>query len=224
MLRRAETHFAFLPVIVTYYSIKEPLFVTNRRSWRSRKEAPVEVSHFRKDVPPGWMPGMANYPLKLYISKLKLWYRICDCPDECVGPLVAGRLAGRAQRIALELRLIRPDGTYDVGDDALVRLAVDQVLDPADGVTVLQHHIPSGVQALCNALRIAFGESEEAQTTKSLELFFEHKKPASQDLQEFSVEWEIRYDDARQKAGLELNAVAKTYLWMKQAETTETTR
>ena len=100
-----------------------------------------------------WGPGIESYPLKLFFNKLKLWYRCTEVPDEIVGPLVAGRLVGRAQSIALELRLIRPDGTYDIGDAALVRLSVDQVLDPNDGHTVIQHHIPSGVQALCNAQR-----------------------------------------------------------------------
>ena len=82
---------------------------------------------------PGWKPGIEGYPLKNYFAKLKLWYRCTECPDEIIGPLVAGRLQGRAQRIALELKLIRPDGTYDVGDAALVRLSVDEVIDPNDG-------------------------------------------------------------------------------------------
>ena len=97
-------------------------------------------------------------PLKTYFAKLKLWYRCSEAPDEIIGPLVAERLQGRAQRIALELKLIRPDGTYDVGDVALVRLSVDEVVDPNDGVTIIQRAIPSGVQALCNALHDAFGD------------------------------------------------------------------
>ncbi|CAE7765903.1 RE2 [Symbiodinium sp. KB8] len=148
----------------------------------------VPLDEWRKDVPPGWKPGVDNYPLKTYFAKLKLWYRCCEVPDEVIGPLIAGRLQGRAQRIALELKLVRPDGSYDYGDAALVRLSVDEVLDPNDGVTVLQAHIPSGVQALCNALR---------------------------DLQEFAAEWDLRYEDARSKAGLEMNTVAKSYLWLK---------
>ena len=177
----------------------------------------IPLEEWRKDVPPGWKPGVEGYPLKLYFSKLKLWYRCTEVPDEVVGPLIAGRLVGRAQRIALELRLIRPDGSYDTGDAALVRLSVDQVLDPADGVTVLQHHIPSGVQALCNVLKQAFGETDETATTKALELFFEFRRPASQDLQEFAAEWELRFEDARTKAGLDINDVAKSYMWLKQA-------
>ena len=177
----------------------------------------VPLDEWRKDTPPGWKPGIENYPLKVYFAKLKLWYRCSEVPDEVIGPLVAGRLQGRAQRIALELKLIRPDGGYDVGDAALVRLSVDEVIDPADGITVLQAHIPSGVQALCNALRDAFGDTDEAQTTRALEQFFEHKRPHGQELQEFAAEWDLRYEDARSKAGLEMNSVAMSYLWLKQA-------
>ena len=95
------------------------------------------MDEWRKDTPPGWRPGIENYPLKTYFPKLKLWYRCSEAPDEIIGPQVAGRLQGRAQRIALELKLIRPDGTYDVGDAALVRLSVDEVIDPNDGVTII---------------------------------------------------------------------------------------
>ena len=137
----------------------------------------VPLEKFRKDIPPGWRPGLSGYPLKVYFQKLKLWYRVAECPDECVGPLVAGRLGGAAQKIALELKLVRPDGSFDYGDAALVRLSTDQVIDPADGTTMLQHAIPSGVQALCNALKDAYGEADEIQTTRSLEDFFEYKRP-----------------------------------------------
>ena len=78
-----------------------------------------------------------------------------------MGPLIAGRLQERAQRIALELKLARPDGAYDIGDGALVRLSVDEVADPVDGVTITQRHIPSGGQALCNASREAFGDTAD---------------------------------------------------------------
>ena len=177
----------------------------------------VPLEEFRKDVPPGWRPGLESYPLKTYFQKLRLWYRITDLPDECVGPLVAGRLGGGAQKIALELKLIRPDGRYDYGDAALVRLSTEQVVDPYDGVTILQHAIPSGVQALCNALREAYGDTDEIQTTRALENFFEHKRTQGQDLRQFSVEWDSRYEEAQLRAGLDINPVAKSYLWLKQS-------
>ena len=53
----------------------------------------------------------------------------------------AGRLYGRAmpcfssscQLESFWLRVPRPDGSFDVGDSALVRLPVDEVRDPMSG-------------------------------------------------------------------------------------------
>ena len=74
--------------------------------------------------------------------------------------------------------------------------------------------IPSGVQASCNAAKQAVGESDDAMTTKSLEQFFEVKRPASQTLQEYDVKCTLCYEEANQRAGLEINDVAKSYLWL----------
>ncbi len=79
----------------------------------------------QKDIPPGWEPGLATCPLKRLI-----WYRLFEGADEQVRPLVAGRVRGRAQTIALNLRLPDPLGNVDVGDAALVRLSVDEVRGP----------------------------------------------------------------------------------------------
>ena len=111
----------------------------------------IPLQEYRKDVPPGWMPGIPDYPLRLYLERVKMWYRLYDGMDETVGPLLAGRLGGRAQKIALSLRLRDPLGNIDVGDAALVRLAVDEVRDPMNPAVIIQEHIVSGVQALFNA-------------------------------------------------------------------------
>ncbi|CAJ1350756.1 unnamed protein product, partial [Effrenium voratum] len=67
-----------------------------------------------------------SIPFKLFFERLRMWYRLYDGADETVGPLVAGRLQGRAQKIALGLRLVVPMGNYDVGDAALVKISVDE--------------------------------------------------------------------------------------------------
>lgn len=79
------------------------------------------------------MPGNPNYPLKEYLEKLRLWCRIAGVEDEMIGPLIAGRLYGRASKLAMALKVPRPDGTMDIGDAALVRLAVDEAHDPVTG-------------------------------------------------------------------------------------------
>ena len=87
----------------------------------------IPLEEYRRDVPPGWDPaGMATYPLKVYLDRVRMWYRLWDGADESVGPMLAGRLRGRAQKIAMNLRLVNPLGEYDVGDAALVRLSVDR--------------------------------------------------------------------------------------------------
>ena len=176
----------------------------------------LPLGEFRKDVPPGWAPGDPTYPLKLYMERLRMWYRTYDGMDETVGPLVAGRLQGRAQAIAHSLRLPNPHGRVDVGDAALVRLSVEEVRDPMNG-QIIQHAIPSGVQALCNALKEAFGDAEQVQATRSLEIFFDMKR-GRLSLQEFAVEWNLKLEDAITHAGLQIGNVAKTFLFFRASQ------
>ena len=174
----------------------------------------IPLQEYRRDIPPGWIPGDASYPLRTYFDKVNLWYRIANVEDEAIGPLVAGRLYGRASTIAMSLRVPRPDGTFDVGDAALVvRLAVDEVRDPATNV-IIQNHIPSGVQFLANALRTTFGQQDQDLATQALDKFFGLAR-GKLSLSEYSVEFDSRYDDAHDRAGLQLNDVGKFFLWLK---------
>ena len=154
----------------------------------------IPLQEYRRDIPPGWAPGDASYPLRVFFEKLKLWYRIANVEDEAIGPLIAGRLYGRASTIAMGLRVPRPDGQIDVGDAALVRLAVDEVRDPATN-QVIQQHIPSGVQFLVNSLRAAFGQQDQDLATNSLDRFFTLTR-SKLSLAEYAVEFDSRYDEA----------------------------
>ena len=127
----------------------------------------IPLQEYRRDIPAGWRPGDASYPLRAYFDRLRLWYRICNLPDEAIGPTIAGRLYGRAHRVAMSLRVPRPDGTWDTGDAALVRLEVDEVRDPTTN-QLIQAHVPSGVQHLTAALRMAFGQQDQDLATGSL--------------------------------------------------------
>ena len=173
----------------------------------------IPLQEYRRDIPPGWMPGNPSYPLKEYFEKLRLWYRVCGLEDELIGPMIAGRLYGRASKVAMALRVRRPDGTYDVGDAALVRLAVDEVVDPNTG-QVIQAHIPSGVQHLVQALRNAFGQQDHDMATQALERFFSLTR-GKMSLAEYAVEFDSRMDEAHDRAGLVMNDVAKFYLFFK---------
>ena len=173
----------------------------------------VPLGEYRRDVPPGWSPKAEAYPLRVYFEKVKLWYRIFDGADEQVGPLLAGRLQGSAQKLAMRLRLIRVDGTYDVGDSALVRLRTEEIIDPATN-TITQAEIPSGVQALCAKLKEAYGLRDQDQAVACLDSYFDLRR-GKLSLAEFTTEYDQRYEDATDKAGLVLNTVAHSYLWLK---------
>ena len=46
----------------------------------------IPLHEFRKDVPPGWAPGLSDYPLRLYFESLKFRYRKFRGSDELIGP------------------------------------------------------------------------------------------------------------------------------------------
>ena len=173
----------------------------------------LPLQEYRREIPPGWVPGDPGYPLRLYFDRLRLWYRVTNLDDEIIGPLLAGRLYGKAGKIALALKVPRPDGTYDTGDAALGRLAVNEVRDPNTGA-LLQEHIPSGVQYLTDALKNAFGQMDQDLATQALEKFFNCTR-GKMSLAEYSVEFETRLDEASDRAGLSLNNVGRFYLFFR---------
>ncbi|CAE8697760.1 unnamed protein product, partial [Polarella glacialis] len=154
---------------------------------------------FSKLVPPGWRPGIPGYPIKLFFERLKLWYRVTDNAEAQLGILVAGRLQGAPQKIALRLRLPRPvaaGGGHDIGDEALIRLSQEQVIDPATN-TIVQEYIPSGLQ-----------------TTVALDSFYEFKR-GHLGLAELAQEFDHRYESAEDEAGLQMNDTGKTYFFLR---------
>ena len=161
----------------------------------------------------GFQEIQAIPQLRLYFDRLRLWYRVTNLDDEIIGPLLAGRLYGKAGKIALALKVPRPDGTYDTGDAALSRLAVDEVRDPTTGA-LLQEHIPSGVQFLTDALKNAFGQMDQDLATQALERFFNCTR-GKMSLAEYSVEFGARLDEASDRAGLSLNNVGRFYLFFR---------
>jgi len=92
---------------------------------------------------------------------------------------------------------------------------VEEVRDPTTGV-IIQQAIPSGVQFLTTALRAAFGQQDQDLATQSLDKFFGLVR-GKMTLPEYSVEFETRLDEATDRAGLQLNDVAKFYLFFKHS-------
>ena len=109
----------------------------------------LPLDEYNRQTPPGWKPYMSDYPLRLFLEKLKLWYRQFQGDDAEVGVLVAGRLKGGALTTALKLRVPKPNamgGGFYVGDEALCQPAVQEILDQAG--RQIQPPIKSGVQTL----------------------------------------------------------------------------
>lgn len=102
-----------------------------------------------------------------------------------------------------------------MGDAALVRLSVDEVIDPITN-QVIQQFIPSGVQFLINALKAAFGQQDHDLATQALDKFFGLQR-GRLSLAEYNVEFETRWDEAHDRAGLQMNNVAKYYLWFRSS-------
>ncbi|CAE8689120.1 unnamed protein product, partial [Polarella glacialis] len=146
----------------------------------------------------------------------KLWYRVTDNAEAQLGVLVAGRLQGAPQKIALRLRLPRPvaaGGGYDIGDEALIRLSQEQLIDAATN-TIVQEYIPSGLQFLCQALRAIYGLQDQDRTTVALDSFYEFKR-GHLGLAEFAQEFDHRYESAEDEAGLQMNDTGKTYFFLR---------
>ena len=64
------------------------------------------------------------------------------------------------------------------------------------------------------ALRAACGEAEQA--TKALETFFDFRR-GNLPSPEWSVQWQLNLEEAVTHAGVEVNQVAKTYLFLKSS-------
>ncbi|CAE8712259.1 unnamed protein product, partial [Polarella glacialis] len=176
----------------------------------------LPLREFNKVVPPGWRPGIPGYPIKLFFERLKLWYRVTDNAEAQLGVLVAGRLQGAPQKIALRLRLPRPvaaGGGYDIGDEAIIRLSQEQLIDAATN-TIVQEYIPSGLQFLCQALRAIYSLQDQDRTTVALDSFYEFKR-GHLGLAGFAQEFDHRYESAEDEAGLQMNDTGKTYFFLR---------
>ena len=77
------------------------------------------LQEYNPSTPPGWKPGLKNYPFRKYLQKMQLWNTIKACSVDQTGPLVAGRLCGAAFQIAMHLQITRSDGTSLSGADAI---------------------------------------------------------------------------------------------------------
>ncbi|CAE8654026.1 unnamed protein product, partial [Polarella glacialis] len=176
----------------------------------------LPLGEFNKQIPPGWRPGIPDYPIKLYFERLRLWYRVAENAEARLGVFVAGRLQCVPQKIAIRLRLPRPvaaGGGYEIGDEALIRLSQAQLTDPATG-TIVQEYIPSGLQRLCQELRSIYGLQDQDKTTVALDSFYEFRR-GHLPLAEYAQEFDHCYECAEDEAGLHMNDTGKAYFFLR---------
>jgi len=107
----------------------------------------------------------------------------------------------------------------DVGDEALVRLAVVGAVHPHTGAATADTQ--SGVQALLRTLRERYGLDVQDTQTIALEGFFTYARRGRLPLQEFISDFMSKYEEAETQAGLTINNVGLSYLLLKQSELPE---
>jgi hypothetical protein len=177
----------------------------------ANEATPARLPEFTRQVPPGWKPGLDDYPFKLYIERLHLWWRITPVQEDEAGPLIASRLMDRAFSLAMNLTVVR-DGITHKGDAALSLPRQRQQVD-INGV-VIQEESAAGAGHLMARLKECFEIHDDDKQGDTLDKFFEVRRGNST-LQEFLINFREKYDDAESKAGLTISRIALTHLLFK---------
>ena len=152
--------------------------------------------------------------MKLYQQKVRLWYHMTDLPETAIGSALAGRLKGGAFRLAMKLRCTQQDGTVVTGDVALASPALPAYVDPNTGREYPE--TKSGVQHLLMSLDHAYGSHEQDMQTTSLDDFFGHVRGHSA-LMDYLTGFRLRYEEAEEMCGLQINAVGLSHLLLKHS-------
>ena len=185
----------------------------------------VPLDEYTKATPPGWRPHMQDYSLHLYFAKLRLWIRTTDLgngPENQakIGPTVVGRLRGAAYRVVMKMRLPRQDGRVLVGDEAISALAENEIPENIQAGQPYVPGTPSGMDMIFQILQENYGALEHDVQAHALEKFFGLYR-GSAPLADYCTALRLRYEAAEEKAGLEINEVCKTHLFLTHAGLTQ---
>ena len=123
----------------------------------------LPLDEYNRNVPPGFKPGIPDYPVSVYMEKFRLWYKQTDLPAECVGPVMVGRLKLGAYRLAVKIRVQRQDGRVLSGEDAISAPKEDATTDHLGNAIPAT---PSGVQTILAKLQEAYGHLGITKATK----------------------------------------------------------
>ena len=178
----------------------------------------LPLNQYTKDVPPGWDPRDPNFPLRSYISRLKLWSRTTGLRVEQMGPAVAGRLQGRPFDVALQLSVdlgSRPDLIAHYGANALV--GDDALAFPgaaADGPNGLPE-LRSGLAQFIQNLEALYGAQDQKINTQAIDNFEFLIRGPSMSLLEYCNEYAFLYQQANTLAGYEINHIARSHRFIR---------
>ena len=175
----------------------------------------LPLEQFNVSTPPGWKPHTTNYPLRRYLERLRLWYRLTNLLPEQLGPAVASRLQGRPYDLANALRFTLPDGRTLVGDEALAYPGADPQVDPNTGA-ILTPAVANGLQALLRILTAAYGADADQTAVSTLDRFFSLRRNRLS-LLEYLNEHDYLYGEAVAIGGLALNEVGRSHFLLKHA-------
>ena len=181
----------------------------------------LPLNQYSKDIPPGWDPRDPNFPLRSYISRLKLWSRTTALRPEQMGPAVAGRLQGRPFDLALQMQIDlapRPDlwGAYNgrqrlTGDEALAFPGAEE--DAERGLPAMQ----SGLATFVQQLEALYGAQDQRINTAAIDAFENLYRHNNMSLLEYVNEYAFLYQQAHSLAGYEINAVARSHRFIRGA-------
>ena len=170
---------------------------------------PPSLMEFNKDVPPGWRPGLPDYPLSTYQARLRAWWKITTLDEAEAGAMVASRLQGRAYSIGQKIRHTLRGERVVYGHEALIAPSLPEEIDPLTGELIPAQ--VCGLQILLDRLQVAYGENEQDMSALLLKKFFNFSR-GNQDMLTYLNTFEEFYEDCALKSGLTINDVGRTFL------------
>jgi hypothetical protein len=176
----------------------------------------LALDEYTKSCPPGWRPHMASYPLRTYVEKFELWMNMTDIQHHQIGSTMVGRLKEAAYRLAMKARITLQDGTVLLGSNAVIFPGEPAIEADAHAGVVAVPRTSSGVETIFAILQAAYGDVEMDMQGLALDRFFELYRGSSS-LSDYCTAFLVRLETAGAKAGLEVNDVCKTHLFMTHA-------
>ena len=186
------------------------------------QNAGLALENYTKSTPPGWRPGIAGYPFRLYVQRMRLWYRITELSSSACGPAAIGRLSGRPYSLILEtLRLTTQEGEVLQGDAALAfegQAAIAAAPATADTPAVTaQPEVLNGMEAMLQLLAKWYSAPDQSTSQSAIDMFESFERSQGMSLLSYLLEFETRLDMAKTMAGYSINQVALTSKLLKGA-------